>query len=170
MSKLKIICYSIFAILCIILQTVYTNAITFLGLRINLILVLAICIAIIEGAVTGAIFGFILGFFADFSGSGLFAFNSIVISSLAAGCGFLRKNYFVGNHYVTSTITLIASFLYGVLFYFICIRLSYESAIMYCLFRRIIPECLLNTLAAVIIYPCLRAFSPKITSPIGTEL
>lgn len=166
MNRVKLTFYLIFAVICILMQTTFSNAITFWGIKANLILVLVICISITDGPITGAIFGFILGLFADFYGSGLFSFNSITFTLLGAGCGFLRKKYFVGNHYVASSITLIASLIYGILFYLLCVHMRYDSAVFFSIFRRVLPECFFNTVSAVIIYPFVHIFTPKITSPI----
>lgn len=169
MSRIKITFYTIYTIICFLLQTTFSEAVTFFDVKINLLLVLTICISITDGHVIGGIYAVIIGFIADMTGIGFPMFNTVMFTLLAVGSGFLRKTYFIKSNYIALYITFIASLIYGLLFYFVCIRLNYDSAIFFSLVRRILPECLLNALVALIINPCLKVLSPRITSPIGSE-
>lgn len=169
MSRLKITFYTIYTIICFLLQTTFSEAVTIFDVKINLLLVLVICISITDGHVVGGVFAVIVGLIADLTGVGFPLFNTILFTLLAVGSGFLRKTYFIKSNYIALYITFIASLIYGFLFYFLCIRLNFDSAIFYSIVRRILPECLFNAAAALIINPCLKVLSPKITSPIGSE-
>lgn len=166
---MKAAVYTVLAILLTILQTTFVKYITIFGVKPNLMLIFVICIALVEGAEKGAIIGFFCGVFVDLLGAGPFGYNTLSFLYLALLCGTLRKTFFVGNHLIASIFTMIASAIYGLVYYIFFIYFWQDTSFLLTFFTRLLPECIYNGILAFLLYHIVKLPSPKEEPPLNSR-
>jgi rod shape-determining protein MreD len=166
--KKKIIFYSLFIILFLLLQTTLMKYVTVYGVRPNLLIVFVILTALIRGNVEGGTVGFFAGLAADMLFGGLLGFHALMGMFTGIAAGSVNRRLFRENLLVAVFFTFVYSVLYEMVVYILNNIMGGNLDLVYPLTRIILPEAAYNCAAAVFIYILLIRADSRFTEIVKT--
>lgn len=151
----KLIFYTFFIILFLVLQTTLLDYVAIYGIKPNLILVFVMVTALIRGNTEGGAVGFFSGLALDMLFGSVLGFYALLgfLTGLAAGS--VNRRLFRENLLVVLVFTFVYSVIYEAGVYILNTIMSGEIDLLYPLTRVVLPEAVYNCIAAVLIYALL---------------
>lgn len=140
----------------IVVQTTVLKSIKIAGVMPNLMLSATVCFCLICADFRGIIFGVSCGILLDITGGRLIGINTLFFLYAALGIFLICDKLYNNNEVVAAVITFVITAVYGIIVYVMNFLIWGENAIWFALFRKIIPEMVYNTVAAVFLYPVTR--------------
>lgn len=160
--KLKLLFYSFFIILFLVLQTTLLHYVAIYGIIPNLIAVLVIVTALVRGNVEGAVVGFFSGLALDMMFGSVLGFYALLGLYLGIAAGSINRRLFRENLLVVLFFTFVYSVVYESAVYILNTIMSGSLELLYPLSRIILPEAAYNCIAAVLIYALLIRFDNRL--------
>lgn len=148
---MRYLTYAILIIINFLLQTTLFEYISVFNIKPNTTIILIVSFAFMRNDIEGALIGFFSGLLVDsFFGSflGLNAFIGMCIGFL---CGKLFKEFYKNVFFIPFILTIIFTFLNGVMFFFFSVFLRGEPNIIPFLKSIIIPEVLYTSLVSLVL-------------------
>ncbi len=153
--KLRLLFYSFFIILLLVLQTTLLDYVAIYGIKPNLIVVFIIVTALVRGNVEGGTVGFFFGLAMDMLFGTVLGFNALLGLYLGIAAGSVNRRLFRENLLVVLFFTFVYSVVYELTVYVLNTIMSGHMELLYPLTRVILPEASYNCAAAVLIYALL---------------
>jgi rod shape-determining protein MreD len=153
--KLKLLFYSFFIILFLVLQTTLLEYAAIYGIKPNLIIVFVIVAALLRGNVEGGAVGFFSGLLLDMLFGGVLGFYALLGLYLGIAAGSINRRLFRENLLVVLFFTFVYSVVYESVVYILNTIMSGDMKLLYPLTGVILPEAVYNCAAAVLIYALL---------------
>lgn len=153
--KLKILFYSFFIIIFLLLQTTLLDYAAIYGVTPNILIVFVIVTALIRGNIEGGSVGFFAGLVVDMMFGSMLGFYALLGFYLGIAAGSINRRLFRENLLVVLFFTFVYSVVYETVVYIMNTIMSGEMELLYPLSRVILPEAVYNCVVAVLIYTLL---------------
>ena len=153
--KLKLLFYSFYIVLLLVLQTTLLKYIAIYGIKPNLIIVFIIVTALVRGNVEGGTVGFFSGLAMDMLFGTVLGFYALFGLFLGIAAGSVNRRLFRENLLVVVFFTFVYSVVYESVVYILNTVMSGNIELLYSLTRIILPEAAYNCAAGVLIYALL---------------
>lgn len=150
--KGKILFYSFFILVIVLLQTTLLQYAAIYGITPNILVVFIIVTSLIRGNVEGGIAGFFAGLAVDMMFGSVLGFYALMGFYLGIAAGSVNRRMFRDNLLVALFFTFVYSVLYETVIYIVNNIMSGEMELLYAVSRVILPEAVYNCVAAVLIY------------------
>lgn len=151
--KKKLLLYSLFILVFLLLQTTLLHYAAIYGVMPNILIVFIIVTALLRGNIEGGAVGFFTGLAVDMLFGGVLGFYALLGLYLGIAAGSVNKRLFRENLLVVVFFTIVYSVAYESLVYIINNVMSGDMEFLYVLPRIILPEALYNSVAAVLMFP-----------------
>jgi rod shape-determining protein MreD len=153
--KRKVIFYSFFILVFLLLQTTLLHYAAILGVIPNILVVFVIITGLLRGNTEGGIVGFFAGMGIDLLFGGVLGFYALLGLYLGIAAGSVSRRLFRENLLVAVFFTFVYSVLYESLIYVINNIMSGNMQFMFALTDVILPESVYNSIIAVLVFPFL---------------
>ena len=153
--KLKILFYSFFIFMFLLLQTTLLDYAAIYGITPNILIVFIIVTALIRGNVEGGTVGFFAGLALDMMFGSILGFYALMGFYLGIAAGSINRRLFRENLLVVLFFTFVYSVVYETVVYIINNIMSGQMELLYPLTRVILPEAVYNCAVSVLIYALL---------------
>jgi rod shape-determining protein MreD len=161
--KLKLLFYSFFIILFLVLQTTLLDYASIYGIKPNLIIVFVIVTALVRGNVEGGAVGFLSGLVMDMLFGTVLGFYALLGLYLGIAAGSVNRRLFRENLLVVLFFTFVYSVAYELIVYILNTIMSGNIELLYPLTGIILPEASYNCVAAVLIYALINRADRRFT-------
>lgn len=150
---MKILLKGAIIVVALLIQLTLINAITILGLKPDLILVVVVIFSLLKGEKEGTISGFASGLLQDIFSTGLLGINALIKTVIGFTCGILREKIFHEHIlFLIPVITFIASFIQSILIFFLLRTFGIEYNLIWSLKQVALPEALYSSLLSPFIF------------------
>jgi rod shape-determining protein MreD len=153
--KRKVIFYSFFILVFLLLQTTLLHYAAILGVIPNILIVFVILTGLLHGNAEGGTVGFFAGLGVDLLFGGVLGFYALLGLYLGIAAGSVSRRLFRENLLVAVFFTFVYSVLYESLIYVINNIMSGNMQFMFVLTGVILPESVYNSIIALLMFPFL---------------
>lgn len=153
--KLKVLFYSFFILMILLLQTTLLHYAAIYGVMPNILIVFVIVTALLRGNVEGGVVGFFAGLALDMLFGSVLGFYALLGFYLGIAAGSINRRLFRENLLVVLFFTFVYSVIYETVVYILNTIMSGHIDLLYPLTRVILPEAVYNCAVAVLIYALL---------------
>ncbi|MEW5899115.1 MAG: rod shape-determining protein MreD [Bacillota bacterium] len=138
--------------LAVFIQNTVLDSLQLFGIKPDLVFVLVIFSALLRGQKEGAFWGFVAGFLMDIAAGSYFGLNALAL--LAAGylAGIMQTALYKDNPFVVALVTLLVSFLTGLIYYLLFLYLGVFISPGMALGRITLFGAVYNALVALLLY------------------
>lgn len=138
--------------LAVFIQNTILGSLQLFGIKPDLVFVLVIFSALLRGQKEGALTGFVAGFLMDIAAGSYFGLNALAL--LAAGylAGIMQTALYKDNPFVVALVTLLVSFLTGLIYYLLFLYLGIFISPGMALGRITLFGAVYNALVALLLY------------------
>ncbi len=150
--KLKLVFYSFFILVLLVVQTTLLDYLSIYGVKPNIVIVFVIITALIRGNVEGSVVGFFAGLALDMLTGNLLGLYALLGFYLGIAAGSINRRLFRENLLVVLFFTFVYSVVYEMVIYILHHIMDGTISLLYPFTRIILPEALYNCAAAVFIY------------------
>jgi len=153
--KRKVLFYSFFILVFLLLQTTLLHYAAIMGVIPNILVVFIIITGLLRGNIEGGIVGFFAGLAVDLLFGGVLGFYALLGMYLGIAAGSVNRRLFRENLLVAVFFTFVYSVLYEFLIYVINNIMSGNMQYLYALTDVILPESVYNSIIALLMFPLL---------------
>ncbi|MCL6448029.1 MAG: rod shape-determining protein MreD [Armatimonadetes bacterium] len=138
--------------LAVFIQNTVLDSLQLFGIKPDLVFVLVIFSALLRGQKEGAFTGFVAGFLMDLAAGSYLGLNALAL--LAAGylAGIMQTALYKDNPFVVALVTLLVSFLTGLIYYLLFLYLGIFISPEMALGRITLFGAVYNALVALLLY------------------
>jgi rod shape-determining protein MreD len=150
---MKILFKGAIIVVALLIQLTLINAITILGIKPDLIMVVVVIFSLLKGEKEGTISGFASGLLQDIFSTGLLGINALAKTVVGFTCGILREKIFHEHIlFLIPVITFIASFIQSILIFFLLRTFGIEYNLIWSLKQVALPEALYSSLLSPFVF------------------
>lgn len=153
--KLKILFYSFYIFIFLLLQTTLLDYAAIYSVTPNILIVFVIVTALIRGNAEGGAVGFFAGLAVDMLFGSVLGFYALLGFYLGIAAGSINRRLFRENLLVVLFFTFVYSVVYETVVYILNTIMSGNIELLNPLTRVILPEAVYNSAVAVLIYALL---------------
>ena len=150
---MKILLKGAIIVVALLIQLTLINAITILGIKPDLIMVVVVIFSLLKGEKEGTISGFASGLLQDIFSTGLLGINALAKTVIGFTCGILKEKIFHEHIlFLIPVITFIASFIQSILIFFLLRTFGIEYNLIWSLKQVALPEALYSSLLSPFVF------------------
>lgn len=153
--KRKVLFYSFFILVFLLLQTTLLHYAAILGVVPNILVVFVIITGLLRGNIEGGTVGFFAGLATDMLFGGVLGFYALLGLYLGIAAGSVSRRLFRENLLVAVFFTFVYSGLYESIIYVINNVMSGNMQYLFALTSVILPESIYNSVIAILMFPFL---------------
>lgn len=153
--KRKVLFYTFFILVFLLLQTTLLQYIAIVGIVPNILIVFVIITGLLRGNTEGGTVGFFAGLATDMLFGGVLGFYALLGLYLGIAAGSVSRRLFRENLLVAVFFTFVYSCLYESLIYVINNIMTGNMQYLYVLSGVILPESIYNSAVALLMFPFL---------------
>lgn len=159
--KRRIIVYSIFIFLVVLLQTTLADYIKIYNVKPNLILILVVSVALLRGNGEGAVIGFTTGLIMDMLFGRILGFFALLGMYLGLIIGSVNKRLYRENFLVVIFFTFVSTIAYEGAVYSLNAFMRGDVELLYPFTRIILPEAIYNSVVSILVYAIVIRMNKK---------
>jgi len=162
--RTKIISYTIYIYIIILLQSTLMENIRVFNVKPNLMIIFIVSVALLRGNVEGAIIGFFMGLCQDALSGKVIGFYSLVGLYLGLIIGSVNKRLYRENFLVIIFFTFVSTIVYEFVVYFLNTFSINNIEFVFPFRNFILPEAIYNSFVSIFVYIFVVNFSRKLES------